>query len=117
MRLERADPSKAKGWYCGPWNSNLPISIGYANTGVDEPHVHSQVTEVYLVARGTADVRVGHETIRLTSGEMLVVEPGEAHTFLTSSPDYFHFVLHTPGLAGEAARTEKSPVQRVQLGL
>ena len=31
MRLERADPTAAKGWYAGPWNSDLTVSVGYAN--------------------------------------------------------------------------------------
>jgi hypothetical protein len=48
---------------------------------------------------------------------MLIVEPGEAHTFLTSSPDYFHFVIHTPGLAGDEARGEKTAVSRSRLQL
>ncbi|MGC9335052.1 MAG: hypothetical protein ACP5JJ_12940 [Anaerolineae bacterium] len=39
MRIERADPGITKGWYWGPWNSNLGISVGYANQGVDEPHL------------------------------------------------------------------------------
>jgi mannose-6-phosphate isomerase-like protein (cupin superfamily) len=117
MRIERADPSKAKGWYCGPWDSNLTISIGYANRGVDEPHVHSQVNEVYLVARGEAEVRIGQETVQITAGEILIVEPGEAHTFINNSQDYFHFVLHSPGITDEAAQAEKQPVPRDELGL
>jgi len=28
MRLEHADFTIAKGWYIGPWNSNLPVTIG-----------------------------------------------------------------------------------------
>ena len=51
VRHERITDN-AKGWFAGPWDSNLAISIGFANEGVDEPHVHSQVTEIYLVARG-----------------------------------------------------------------
>jgi mannose-6-phosphate isomerase-like protein (cupin superfamily) len=117
MRVERADPSVAKGWYAGPWNSDLTVSVGYANAGVDEPHVHSRITEIYLVARGTSEMRVEQETIMLEAGDVIVVEPGEAHTFLSSSPDYFHFVAHVPGLSGEEARTEKSPVPRSRLGL
>ncbi|MFN8488234.1 MAG: AraC family ligand binding domain-containing protein [Caldilineaceae bacterium] len=117
MRIERADSAANKGWYAGPWNSALPISVGYANVGIDEPHVHTQITEIYLVARGTSNIRVEQETMTLSAGDMLVLEPGEAHTFLESSPDYFHFVIHTPGLAGESARTEKSAVTRAQLGL
>jgi mannose-6-phosphate isomerase-like protein (cupin superfamily) len=106
-----------KGWFFGPWNSELPISVGYANQGIDEPHVHNQITEIYLVARGTAEIRIEKETIELISGDMIALAPGEAHTFLSSSPDYFHFVLHAPGLEGEMAQKEKMPVPRTRLGL
>jgi hypothetical protein len=54
VRLEQANHSAPKGWYAGPWNSDLAISVGYANKGVDEPHVHTKINEIYLVARGTA---------------------------------------------------------------
>lgn len=112
MRLAQANPLTAKGWYLGPWNSDLPIAVGYANAGIDEPHVHAQITEIYIVARGTAQIRVERETITLHAGELIVIEPGEAHTFLSSSPDYFHVVLHTPAPSGD-----KQPVARAQLGL
>lgn len=117
MRLEHADLATAKGWYAGPWNSELEISIGYANQGVDEPHLHTRITEIYLVARGNSSIRVDQQTVTLNAGDMLVLEPGEAHTFLHSSPDYFHFVIHAPGLQGEQARAEKMPISRVLLGL
>jgi mannose-6-phosphate isomerase-like protein (cupin superfamily) len=117
MRLEHASSTVDKGWYAGRWNSEFAISVGYANRGIDEPHVHAHVTEIYLVAHGAAEIRVEQETIALVAGDMLAIEPGEAHTFLSSSPDYFHFVIHTPGLAGEAARPEKSAVLRTRLGL
>ncbi len=116
MRLERADASK-KGWLAGPWDSDLQISIGFANGGVDEPHVHSAIAEVYLVARGSASIRVERDTIELHEGDILIVEPGEAHTFLASSDDYLHFVVHTPGLAGGDTRREKQLVPRSRLGL
>lgn len=127
MRFEAADRSVDKGWYAGPWDSGpgdtgpgkagLGISVGFANKGIDQPHVHSRISEIYLVARGRAEIRVEQETIKLLAGDMIVVEPGEAHTFLSSSPDYFHFVIHTPGLAGDSAQSEKSAVTRSRLGL
>lgn len=117
MRLEHTDFVADKGWFAGAWNSNLPISVGYASKGIDEPHYHRQITEIYLVARGTAEIRVEQETITLAAGDMIAVELGEAHTFLSSSPDYFHFVIHVPGLSGEAARAEKVAVPRERLGL
>lgn len=117
MRIETTDPAIAKGWYWGPWNASLAISVGFANTGVDEPHLHREMTEIYLIARGTAEMRIENETIRLSAGQAIAVEPGEAHTFLSSSPDHFHFVIQTPGLQGEQARTDKVPVPRSRLGL
>jgi hypothetical protein len=64
MRVERADPAVVKGWYLGSWNSDLPIAIGYAPKGIDEPHIHTRMTEIYLVARGTSELRVGDRTAR-----------------------------------------------------
>ena len=116
MRHERITDD-AKGWFAGAWNADLAVSVGFANEGIDEPHVHSQITEIYLVARGSSSIRVGHETIELREGDALIIEPGEAHTFLSSSDDYRHFVIHTPGLAGDAARNEKLLVPRSQLSL
>jgi mannose-6-phosphate isomerase-like protein (cupin superfamily) len=107
MRIERANGHSAKGWYVGPWNSDLGVSIGYANEGINEPHLHTRITEIYMVARGTSIMLIDEEKIDLSAGDMIIVEPGEAHTFLSSSTDYFHFVVHVPGLAGEEARAEK----------
>jgi mannose-6-phosphate isomerase-like protein (cupin superfamily) len=117
VRIERADPAIVKGWYLGPWNSDLPISLGYAPKGIDEPHVHTRITEIYLVARGTSELRVGDQTVTLTAGDVVVVESGEPHTFLSSSPDYFHFVIQTPGLEGRAARDERLAIPHADLGL
>ena len=117
MRIATIDLSIAKGWYWGPWNSNLDISVGFANTGVDEPHLHERMTEIYLIARGTVEMRVETKTINLSEGQVIVVEPGEAHTFLSSSPDHFHFVIQAPGLAGDEARADKISVSRSRLGL
>ena len=117
MRIERASSTVSKGWYLGPWDSEPAISSGYANTGIDEPHLHTKIAEIYLVARGTSLLRVENETVQLKAGDIVVIEAGEAHTFVESSADYFHFVLHTPGLAGDQARAEKHPVTRARLGL
>jgi len=84
VRIETTDPDIAKGWYWGPWNAGLEISVGFANTGVDEPHLHQKMTEIYMIARGTAEMRVETQTVLLSEGQVIAVEPGEAHTFLSS---------------------------------
>jgi mannose-6-phosphate isomerase-like protein (cupin superfamily) len=117
MRIERGDAGTAKGWYLGPWNSDLGVAIGWATAAIDEPHLHCRMTEVYLVGRGTAQAQVERDVVRLGPGDVLVVEPGEAHTFTASSPDYLHFVLHLPALPPEEARSDKVPVPPHRLGL
>jgi mannose-6-phosphate isomerase-like protein (cupin superfamily) len=117
MRIEKTSLDILKGWYLGPWDSALPVSVGFAHQGVDKPHLHRQMTDIYLIARGTTEIRIEQATILLQANDVIVVEPGEAHTFLSSSPDHFHFVIQTPGLQGEAAQADKVPVLHSQLGL
>jgi len=33
MILSTIDPTQPKGWFVGPWNSPVPIAVGYANEG------------------------------------------------------------------------------------
>jgi mannose-6-phosphate isomerase-like protein (cupin superfamily) len=117
MQLERANPTKEKGWYLGPWNTDLGISIGYANAGIEAPHAHRRMTEAYLVARGWALVRIETRTVELNAGDVRVIEPGDAHTFLSSSEDYLHFVLHLPALPPDEALADRVDVPRSRLDL
>jgi mannose-6-phosphate isomerase-like protein (cupin superfamily) len=57
--------------------------------------------EIYLVARGRSTAVVAGRTVELGAGDMLVVEPGEDHTFLNSSTDYLHFVVQAPFVKGD----------------
>jgi mannose-6-phosphate isomerase-like protein (cupin superfamily) len=116
MRLEQADLTAAKGWYLGPWNSELAAAVGYAHAAIDEPHLHRRITEIYLIAQGEAVARVEHETVHLKAGDVLVIEPGEGHSFVTSSPEYLHFVVHLPGLPADEARADKVIVPRERFG-
>jgi quercetin dioxygenase-like cupin family protein len=115
--IERASFEQAKGWCVGPWNVSLSIAVGYANKGINDPHYHDRTTEIYMVARGQVEVRVEQETVRLSQNDVLVIEPGEAHTFLAASPDYFHFVVHSPGLPDGEAQVDKVKVKKARLGL
>lgn len=116
MRIERPDETVAKGWYLGPWNPSLPAAVGYAREAIDEPHLHLRATEIYLIAQGKVTAVVEQDIVRLTAGDVLVIEPGEAHTFRDSSSDYLHFVL-LPGLSGEEARADKQLVPAERLAL
>ncbi|GAB2992492.1 cupin domain-containing protein [Amycolatopsis acidiphila] len=90
-----------KGWFVGPWNSLVPVVIGWADQGVNDPHRHDHMNEAYLVARGDSVAVVDGREVRLRAGDMLVVEPGESHTFIDSSDDYLHFVVQAPFIQGD----------------
>ena len=101
MMIARNDPSQPlKGWYLELTQPSLP-AIGFANHGASESHYHRELREVYLVARGTSQMVVDGDEVRLNPGDVIVIEPGESHTFVASSPDYFHFVLHCPAVRGD----------------
>jgi len=117
VRIERAIEGKPKGWWTGAWDSSLPIALGYATTGINEPHLHRRITEIYLVAIGTSTLRIEEKSVQLGAGDVAIVEPGEAHTFLASSIPYFHFVIHSPSLSPEEITEERQGVPPSRLGL
>ncbi len=96
MIHSKIEKDNAKGWYMGPWNSKIEIPIGYANEGINEKHYHKKMNEIYLVAKGTSKAIVGDGEISLKSGDVLVVEPGEIHTFIENSSDYLYFCNSYP---------------------
>lgn len=100
MIHSRAD-GQAKGWYFGPWNSGVPLPVGYANEGIDLVHYHEEMYEIYLVAQGTSTIRIDNKEVHLQQGDAIAVEPNEVHTFLESSNDYFHFVIQSPFVKGD----------------
>jgi quercetin dioxygenase-like cupin family protein len=77
------------------------VALGFADCGVDDPHHHDEMFEIYLVARGESTAKVGGEAVPLQAGDLLVIEPGEAHTFVASSEDYLHFVVQAPFVADD----------------
>jgi mannose-6-phosphate isomerase-like protein (cupin superfamily) len=104
MHIARNDPAKpAKAWYTELAQPDLPF-VGFANEGVNERHYHRQAFEIYLVARGSSTVVVDDATVVLQPGDALVVEPGEVHTFVHNTPDYFHFVVQWPAVGDDKVR-------------
>lgn len=103
--IKRSIETSGKGWFAGSWDSGVPVALGYSDRGVDEPHVHDSMYEVYFVARGTGAALVDGQPVELQAGDVLVVEPGEPHTFTNSSDDYLHFVVQAPFLHGDKRTT------------
>ena len=95
------DELQRKGWLVGPWNSTVPVPIGYATAGVDEKHYHAQMYEIYLIAQGKSTIALNGQEVTLEAGQVFIVEPGEVHTFSHSTDDYLHFVIQVPFVTGD----------------
>jgi mannose-6-phosphate isomerase-like protein (cupin superfamily) len=102
--IKRSVDRSRKDWFIGPWDSDVPVALGYADEGVDDPHVHDSMYEIYFIARGTSSALVDGQLVDLQAGDVLVVEPGETHTFVDSSDDYLHFVVQAPFVQGDKRR-------------
>ena len=89
-----ADP---KGWLAGPWDGGAPVALGYATRAIDEPHLHRETTEIFLVMSGSAVAVVDGAEVSIGAGDVLILGPGEAHTFIHATADYRAFVVHAGG--------------------
>jgi quercetin dioxygenase-like cupin family protein len=97
MRKLRVRDAEAKGWLAGPWESSLPVGVGFANGAIDAPHRHERTTEIYLVAAGTVTATVDGAGVPLGAGDVVIVEPHEVRSFRGASADYRCFVVHVGG--------------------
>ncbi len=61
-------------------------------------HTHS-IEEVVLVLRGTAEMRVGEEQVRLAAGEMVLVPALAPHELSNAGSDELHTVAFFPNAA------------------
>jgi quercetin dioxygenase-like cupin family protein len=69
--------------------------------------------KIGVVARGHSLAEVDGKRIRLQAGDMLVVEPGERHTFIESFHDYLHFVVQAPFTPGDKVSEPFPPPDRI----
>src|SRR5262245_33613594 len=89
--------AEPKGWLAGPWESGLPIGIGFASAAIDAPHRHERTTEVYLASAGAATAVVDGVEVLVRAGDVLIVEPQEVRSIRHATPDYRCFVVHAGG--------------------
>ena len=73
MHLLSSPRDQAKGWLIGPWNSAVPLPIGYANEGIADEHYNHQMHEIYLVAQGSSVAIVAGQRVDLKAGDVIVV--------------------------------------------
>jgi mannose-6-phosphate isomerase-like protein (cupin superfamily) len=88
------------GWHL---SGDVPIQLG-AKIGVQETgnrHIHKTMTEHFVILQGWVELEVDGHNHHLGTGDLCVVEPGEAHRILSRSPDAHYLLLMPPYVAND----------------
>jgi len=90
-----------EGWHLA--EAGLPIQVGvkFGASPFGKRHLHKTMAEYFLLLEGELRLRVNGETTAMKKGDLLVVEPGEEHEVLGSSPEALLLLLMPPPLAGD----------------
>ncbi len=73
-----------------------PIQVGFVDRPEKLKHFHSEVFEYFLVSSGHIIMEVDGSEIRVSSGEVLCVEPKEKHMVKECSEDFKCFIVKYP---------------------
>jgi quercetin dioxygenase-like cupin family protein len=100
MRVIRRLLAK-EGWHLG--EKGLPIQVGvkFGASPFGKKHLHRTMAEYFLLLAGDLRLDVNGEILEIATGDLVAVEPGEAHVVLHASPDALLLLLMPPPVAGD----------------
>ena len=90
-----------EGWHLA--EAGMPIQVGMklGSTPFGKKHLHKTMAEYFLLLAGELRLSVGEATMDLAKGDLVVVDPGEAHEVLQASPDALLLLLMPPPVADD----------------
>jgi quercetin dioxygenase-like cupin family protein len=88
-----ADLAGREGWHLK--EAGLPVQVGIKSgtTPFSGPHRHRTMAEYFYLLEGELRLRVDERELEMKKGDLVVVEPGEAHQVLRASPDSLLLLL------------------------
>ena len=100
MRMLRQLLQK-EGWHLS--ETGLPIQGGVksAETPFGGKHLHKTMAEYFLLLEGNLRLQVNGEILEMEQGDLILVEPGEAHQVLHGSPDARLLLLMPAAVAND----------------
>jgi quercetin dioxygenase-like cupin family protein len=87
-----------EGWHLT--GSGMPIQVGvkFGATPFSGKHLHKTMAEYFLLLEGDLRIQVNGKILEMKKGDLVVVEPGEAHDVLYASPEALLFLLMPPSV-------------------
>ena len=80
------------GIQAGNVHSHSIAEITIPPGGSAMPHLHKKTEESYFILSGTATLFIQGENLILTTGETVLIEPGETHQILNSGEEDLVFI-------------------------
>lgn len=71
-------------------HSVAEITIPPGSTAM--PHFHKKTEETYLILSGTATIQIQDEQLDITTGEAVLIEPGEVHQIMNNGEENLVFI-------------------------
>jgi len=69
-------------------------------------HLHRTMAEYFLLLRGELQLRVADRELAMKQGDLVVVEPGEAHAVIHASRDSLLLLLMPPPVENDKIELE-----------
>jgi quercetin dioxygenase-like cupin family protein len=104
-----------EGWRLG--EAGMPIQVGVKSgaTPFGKQHLHKTMAEYFLLLAGELRLKVSGETLDLARGDLVVVEPGEAHEVVRASPDSLLLLLMPPDVPNDKVELAEQTRQKAKV--
>jgi len=92
---------RKEGWHLR--EAGWPIQVGVKSgaTPFGHGHLHRTMAEYFLLLQGSLRLRVDDREIGMKQGDLVVIEPGEAHAVIHASRDSLLLLLMPPPVQGK----------------
>ena len=103
------------GWHLA--ETGLPIQVGVKSgaTQFSLGHKHRTMAEYFLLLRGSLRLRVDDREFEMKQGDLIVVEPGEAHSVIHASRDSLLLLLMPPPVENDKVELEEKTRQKAKV--
>jgi quercetin dioxygenase-like cupin family protein len=102
-----ADLAGREGWHLK--QAGLPVQVGIKSgaTPFSGPHRHRTMAEYFYLLEGELRLRVDAREVETKKGDLVVVEPGEAHQVVRASRDSLLLLLMPQDIPNDKVELEE----------
>ncbi|GEM_PF-1249322 len=104
-----------EGWHLA--EAGLPIQVGVKSgaSPFSHGHLHRTMAEYFILLRGSVRLRVDDRELVMKQGDLVVIEPGEAHAVIHASRDSLLLLLMPPPVPGDKVELEEPERQKAKV--